>query len=369
MKKNYTFIDLFSGCGGLSFGLEKAGMKCLLGVDNNKDAIESFKLNHPNSNTFCGDISELDHKKLRSLINNKKVDFVVGGPPCQGFSTVGKGISDDPRNFLFLEFVRIVRELNPKGILIENVTGLLAKKNKETLKNIFVIFNDLGYELDARVMSAEEYGVPEKRRRTIIVGTKKGYLFAFPKPTHGPRGGEPIVTVGDAFNNISKNASFNDISMAQIKNEIDKKRLNLIPEGKGIRYKKDEDEYLPPRLKYNIVWEELSESRFRQTKLQRLDRGLPSFTILTSRTMYYHPTESRYLTPREAAAIQSFPSSFEFCGSVTSVWKQIGNAVPVGLAEKLGYSIIDCIIKKTKKLEKLDDFKKYAFHYNREISA
>lgn len=367
--KKYTFIDVFSGCGGLSHGLELAGMKCLLGIDFNKDAIETFKINHKDAQTYCGDVRDLSSKKLRELTNDLEIDFVVGGPPCQGFSTVGKGESDDPRNFLFLEFVRIVRELKPKGILIENVTGLLAEKNKKVLAKIFSIFQEMGYELDARVLSADDFGVAEKRRRTIIIGTKKEYTFSFPVPSHGSRSSNAYQTVKDAFKTITKTASHNDLSLAEIKNPIEKERLKYIPEGCGIRYKSDEDKYLPKKLRYSIDWNKLAEGRFRQTKLQRLAWNKQSFTILTSRSMYYHPSENRYLTPREAAAIQSFPSDFEFYGSATSVFKQVGNAVPVELGRALGKSIVTCLKGHVKKTQKVQDFKKYAFHYNKEVAA
>ncbi len=369
MKNNYTFIDVFSGCGGLSYGLEQSGMKCLLGIDFNSDAIETFKLNHKDAEAFCGDVRELSSKKIKELTKGAEIDFVVGGPPCQGFSTVGKGQSEDPRNFLFLEFVRIVREVKPKGILIENVTGLLAEKNKKVLTGIFSIFHDLGYDLDARVLSADEYGVAEKRRRTIIVGTKKEYGFAFPLPTHGPKSSKPFRTVNEAFSTISKTASHNDPALAEIKNPLEKERLKNIPEGCGIRYKADEEKYLPKKLRFDVDWDQLTEGRFRQTKLQRLDGKKQSFTILTSRSMYYHPKECRYLTPREAAAIQSFPSNFKFFGSATSVFKQVGNAVPVDLGKALGSSIISCLKGKVKRAQKVEDFKKYAFHYNKEVAA
>jgi len=369
MQKQYTFIDVFSGCGGLSYGLEQAGMECLLGIDHDKDAIESFKLNHKKAKAYCGDIRELTNSEMKTLVGQTTVDFVVGGPPCQGFSTVGKGKATDPRNFLFMEFVRVVKQFKPKGIVIENVTGLLAKKNTDVLKKIFSLFNDLGYELDARVLSADDYGVPEKRRRTIIVGMKKSVEFSFPLPTHGPRGNKKVKTVGDAFKTIRRNATYNDPSKAEIKNKLDKQRLSYIPEGAGIRYERDEIAYLPKELHYNINWDDLAEGRFRQTKLQRLSRDCPSFTILTSRTMYYHPVENRYLTPREAASIQSFPSTFQFHGSMTSVFKQIGNAVPVGLAKSLGKALIEAIEGKSVKDDNVKDFKKYAFHYNREIAV
>jgi len=333
-NKNYTFIDLFSGCGGFSHGLEKAGHECLLGVDFNQDAIESFKLNHPNSNVYCGDIKELSYKEIQLLTKKKKIDMVVGGPPCQGFSTIGRGQVNDERNSLFKEFVRIVKEAKPRIVLMENVTGLLAKKNQEVLKSIFKSFNLLGYSMDARVLSAEEFGVPERRRRTFLVGVKNG-SYEYPYATHGPKA--------------------NKIDLAQIKNDLDRKRLKHIPEGKGIRYERDELAHLPKKLRYDVDWVNLSENRFRQTKLQRLDRKKPSPTILTSRTTYFHPIENRYLTPREAALLQSFPIRFKFFGSQTSIFRQIGNAVPPKLAQVLGESLKNIKWKK-KKLETLSNF-------------
>lgn len=369
MSKKYTFVDVFSGCGGFSCGLERAGMKCILGIDIDPDAIETFKLNHKSAQTYCGDVRELKNSALKKLTKNQKVDFVVGGPPCQGFSTVGKGESNDPRNLLFLEFLRIVKSLNPKGIVIENVTGLLANKNKDILDNIFNIFNKMGYRMEGRVLSSDNYGVAEKRRRTILVGFKKGYCHTFPSPTHGENLRRNVKTVRDAFKTIGKKTTYHDKSMAEIKNELDKKRLRYIPEGCGIRYRSDEKRYLPKKLRYDVNWDELREGRFRQTKLQRLSFKEPSYTILTSRTMYYHPREDRYLTPREAAAIQSFPSSFQFYGSVTSVFRQIGNAVPVKMAEEIGKALIKSIDKKSKKTLESRDFKKYAFNYQVDIAA
>lgn len=369
MEKTYKFIDVFSGCGGLSYGLEQAGMECLLGIDHNQDAIETFKMNHQSAEAFCGDIRELDNETVSELIGHQEIDFVVGGPPCQGFSTVGKGKSDDPRNFLFLEFVRLVRHLNPKGIIIENVTGLLANKNKDVLTKIFTIFEDLGYQLDARVLSSDEYGVPERRRRTIIIGLKKEYSHIFPTPTHGPRVNKEFRTVRDAFSTITEQTNNHRIDKAQIKSELDRKRLSHIPEGCGVRYKKDQELYLPKELHFDVDWEKLREGRFRQTKLQRLSWDSPSYTILTSRTMYFHPSEDRYLTAREAAAIQSFPHNFEFFGSTTSVFKQIGNAVPVEMARQIGHAVIDSIEGKVTPLTRVEDFKKNAFHYNKEVAV
>jgi DNA (cytosine-5)-methyltransferase 1 len=366
--KSFTFIDLFSGCGGLSYGLEMAGHKCLLGVDANKEAIASFAANHPHANVYLGDIKKLSEKKLSELIGKSRIDMVVGGPPCQGFSTVGRGEVEDERNMLFREFVRVVKVTQPKVILFENVTGLVAKKNHAILKQIFNHFERLGYNMDARVLSAEEFGVPERRRRTIIMGVRGGECL-FPLATHGQRARKSLKTVAQALKNLKAKSGkvFNhDINLAQVKKKEDRERLKFIPAGKGIRYQEDEKSYLPKKLWYGIDWKKLREGRFRQTRLQRLPLNEPAPTILTARTSYYHPIEARYLTPREAAACQSFPNDFIFYGSQTAQFRQIGNAVPPLLARALGESIKAIVFKKglAKKKKVESELVKNAFHYH-----
>lgn len=335
--KKYKFIDLFSGAGGFSCGLEMAGHECVLGVDFYKDAIETFKANHKNAKTYCGDIKLLDSDKLKKLININEVDLIVGGPPCQGMSTVGKGLVNDERNQLFREFVRIVSEVKPKIIILENVTGMMAKKNLVIKDAIIEEFSKLGYNMDVKVLSASDYGVPEKRQRTIFIGVLNGKPI-FPNPTHGNKL-NPFKTVQEAFDEIPNDALNHEKNKVQLTNEMDIERLKCIPAGKGIRYQKDELMYLPQHLRFNIDWESLKENRFRQTKLQRLPLDAPSPTILTQKTTYYHPIEPRYLTAREAAQCQSFPLNFEFKGSLNSQFKQIGNAVPPLLAKALGKAI------------------------------
>jgi DNA (cytosine-5)-methyltransferase 1 len=353
-KQTLNFIDLFSGAGGLSCGLEMAGMKCILGIDQDKNAIETFKANHKFANGFCGSVTDITEKKLKELTNNQTIHAVVGGPPCQGFSTVGLGDPNDTRNFLFKEFIRIVKIANPYYVVIENVTGLLAKKNEKTIKAIFKIFSKMGYALDVQVMSAENYGVPERRRRTIIIGSRINSNITFPKSITNTVVGKtmiPAVTVGDALLKLkaSDGKFYNhDIEAAQIKSKIDFERIKCIPEGCGIRYEHDEKSYFPKKLKLGINWSELLENRFRQTKYQRLDRKKPSPTIMTHRHNYFHPVEPRYLTQREAAALQSFPNDFEFIGPLSAQWRQIGNAVPPLLGKAIGRAVVGMYAEKTK---------------------
>jgi DNA (cytosine-5)-methyltransferase 1 len=360
-----NFIDVFAGAGGLSCGMEMAGMRCLLGVDHDKHAMATFARNHKHAEVYCGDITKLTKKKLFDLIGKNKIHAVVGGPPCQGFSTVGTGDPKDQRNSLFLQFVRIVKLTKPEFVVMENVTGLLAKKNEKTLQAIFKRFSSLGYHMGVQVMSAEKYGVPEKRRRTIIIGSKINEEPVFPKPSHDvimAKTYRPPCTVGDALKSLKtkKGELFNhDLEMAKVSDPLDQKRLKKIPEGQGIRYEKDEKKFLPPKLRLGVDWKNMREGRFRQTKYYRLDRQKPSPTIMTHRHSYYHPVEPRFLTQREAAALQSFPNDFVFEGPLSAQWRQIGNAVPPLLGKAIGKALLNMhkkgeIKAKTKKKGKVE---------------
>ena len=338
-----NFIDVFSGAGGLSCGLEMAGFNCLLGIDKEPSFLETFKYNHKNADILNCSVENLTKRKLKNILKDQSIHLVVGGPPCQGFSTVGKGDPTDKRNSLFLQFVSIVRWLKPEFIIIENVTGLVARKNEETLKKIFSLFSDMGYRLDIRILSAHHYGVSQKRRRTIIMGTRLNEALWFPLPSHDTiRDGRyrPPVIIGEVLSKLNKNLPNHDIEKAMLHSRLDERRLKRIPEGKGIRYERDEKEYFTPSLYLGIDWKTLPEGRLRQTKYQRLHRKKTGYTIMTRHHMYYHPTKNRYLTPREAARIQSFPDDFKFFGSHCSQWKQIGNAVPPLLGKALGEAVM-----------------------------
>ena len=346
-KEKLNFIDVFAGAGGLSCGLEMAGLCCLLGIDNNHSSLQTFAYNHKDATTLHCGVENLSKGKLNKILKDRPIHLVVGGPPCQGFSTVGKGDPADKRNLLFLQFIRIVKQINPYFIIMENVTGLVARKNEKALKKIFAQFYKLGFTPDVKVLSAHHYGVPEKRKRTIIIGTRINDKPLFPAPTH-----DVIIdgkyhlptTVGEAFSDLADkegNMLNHDIKQTCLKSKLDERRLKRIPEGQGIRYEKDELAYLTPSLYLGIDWKMLPENRLRQTKYQRLDRKKTSYTIMTNPHGYYHPIEPRYLTSREAAKIQSFPNDFKFFGKYQAQWRQIGNAVPPLLGKALGKVVLE----------------------------
>ena len=381
MNKKFTFIDLFSGAGGLSCGFEKAGLTCLAGIDFLKPAIETFKKNHKNAIGIDGDIRKILIKDFKKKIKNQKVNIICGGPPCQGFSTIGPGDAKDSRNHLFLEFVRFVKELKPEIIVLENVTGLLAKKNIKTLQSIFNCFEELGYDLNARVLSSHHYGAPQIRRRVILIGNRIKIENIYPQKKFSNVGEissklQSPRTVSWAFKNLInfKNKSFNhNIETASIKSELEISRISHVPEGKSIRYERDEKKFLPKKLWFNHDWSEMGEKRFREAKFARLDRSKPSPTIVTGSRMYYHPIENRYLTTREAASLQSFPAEFEFFGSITSQWTQIGNAVPPLMAEAIGDAVKKMLKNKKKKIKKnkqtnIEFIRSTAFNYDKDVS-
>lgn len=377
--KTIQFIDLFSGAGGLSCGLEQAGFQCLLAIDQDRYSLETFQANHHNTKTILGNIQEISIENIQQIINHQTIDLICGGPPCQGFSTIGVNDNTDQRNFLFSEFVRVVAALQPSFIIIENVTGLLSRKNQPTLSSILNCFTELGYNMDVRVLSAHHYGVPQARRRTIFLGNRLNLPNLYPEiqyknPLKESNYLPNCRTVNWAFSSLLKfqNKIFNhDVKSAQIPNELERKRIHYIPEGKGIRYQKDQLAYLPESLWFDVNWQQIREQRFRETKLRRLDRNTVSPTLNTSRTTYYHPTEDRYLTVREAAAIQSFPPDFIFKGSLTQQWRQIGNAVPPLLAKAIGEAILKLYQQKDQKKKvdsnlDIDAIRASAFSYKKQ---
>ncbi len=368
--KNEKVIDLFAGCGGLSEGFEKAGFKVVGFVENWIPAIETHLLNFPNSKLIGEDIVKISEKDIKKLkVEFGEIDGIIGGPPCQGFSTMGKMDPTDPRNSMFMEFVRFVRILKPKFFLMENVRALLSARNHKQEKVIDIIikeFEKSGYNVSYKVLRAANYGVPQLRDRLVILGhLDKTPLF--PKETHGT-GKQDYITIYEAINNlpqldplinlgaeeiITKLIPKNDYEKYllekskgkllnhQIKKqrELDIERAKHIPEGRYIR------SITPGGLKNDIFPSKslhLKESESKQQKYWRLDRNGPSVTILTdwvTMRQKIHYSQNRPFSVRELARLQSFQDHFFFTGKIEEKYKQIGNAVPVLMAEALAKQI------------------------------
>lgn len=356
MKKNsknkLKVVDIFAGCGGLSYGFKMAGYEILLGIDNWKDCLDTFLHNHENSKILCEDISKIKKQDIDKLIGNQKVDVLVGGPPCQGFSLAGKRDSKDDRNKLVLDYVKMVTDLKPKFFVLENVLGLLSMKDEGgnlVIKNLEKEFKKIGYKIAYKPLFAHHYGVPQKRQRVFIVGNNLDIDFEFPKPTHDDDKTK-FVTVGEAIsdlplleNNFGEEEANHKVKPKSkyqefMRSKTDKllnhtksqhseqtiKVINLVPEGGN--WKDLPKEYQNIRS-YSNTW-------------RRLNSKLPSVTIDTGHRHHFHYKANRVPTVRESARIQSFPDNFEFKGTRTSQFKQVGNAVPPLLAKAVADKIL-----------------------------
>ena len=192
MVRKPLVVDLFNGAGGMSTGFEMAGFEVALGVEYIPRFAETFALNHPKSKSLCIDICELSNEQLLEHLDGKEIDVVTGGPPCQGFSGAGRRDPKDPRNSLFMDFIRIVDGVKPDYFVMENVPGILTMKNEKGFSVIEIIrdeFRKIGYKVRWEKLIAADYGVPQKRRRVIFIGSKddKNFLIVYPKKTHGEK--------------------------------------------------------------------------------------------------------------------------------------------------------------------------------------
>jgi DNA (cytosine-5)-methyltransferase 1 len=368
-------IDLFCGAGGLSAGLEEAGFHAIAGVDFDRHAMSTFAANHPHAVPIQDDIANVTGRHLRSLSNNREVDLVAGGPSCQGYSTTGKRIEDDPRNFLFKHFVRLVGEVQPKFILVENVKGLLSFRSGYFRDLISESFERVGYRVICKVLCAADYGVPQLRERVVFIGTRLSDAeLSFPEPTHGPEGTifsgarRPYVTVGEAIGDLPLMRGDVDRELwdyaCDPQNEYQRyaragirgdtvtlhqangasaaalEVIRLVAEGQGVR--SIPPDLLPERFKKMRTIADGSLRKDCTTLYHRLSRSKPGYTITcyfrnVASGPFVHPLENRSLSYREAARIMSFRDRYRFQGSMLT--RQIGNAVPPLLAKALGKHI------------------------------
>jgi DNA (cytosine-5)-methyltransferase 1 len=320
-----TCLSLFSGGGGLDLGFEKAGFKILAATDHEKTAKITYEKNWPKVPFLHKDIRLLEAKEIVSALGGKRPDVIIGGPPCQGFSTLGARNSSDPRNSLVNEFIRIVAQLKPQAILIENVKAISTEYNGRYRDYVLEQFTSLGYNMNFKVLDSAEFGVAQHRQRAFFVGFADPRIeYEYPEAKYG-KGLKPFKTVGDAINDLLHNTSI-DNHQALNHSETVIARYKFIEEG-GV---------LPPPEKLPV---EIRRKNFGST-YKRLHRERPSLTIVPgNNALPIHPVLNRSLTVREAARIQSFPDSHVFYGDRRSQCILAGNAVPPLLGAELAKSI------------------------------
>jgi DNA (cytosine-5)-methyltransferase 1 len=363
-SKRPTVVDLFCGAGGLSYGFELAGFDVVAAVDFDPIAAATYRQRNPEIPFFEADIATITGRALADAAG-RDIDVVIGGPSCQGFSTHGKRDPNDPRNFLFKHFVRIVNELRPLFVVMENVRGLLTYDKGHYRQEIHAAFANIGYRIDSRVLRAVEYGVPQLRERVFFIATRTNAQIAFPAPTHCPpeevvlTGLQPYVTVRDALGDLfaigeegeetryaappqtdfqryvrkATKASTLTLHRARRVSDLAYSIINKIPPGRGLRAIPPNQ--LPERFKRMRTISTGALRRDCTTLYHRLSWDKPAYTITcyfnnVSSGPFVHPEENRALTPREGARLQSFPDDYVFVDK--QLYRQIGNAVPPLLA-------------------------------------
>lgn len=391
-SKPLTFIDLFSGCGGFSLGLEWAGLQCLAAIDFNESAIETFRRNHPEvPHALVRNLTDFHPEELDKLLGSQRVDLIIGGPPCQGFSKArqvdganhGGRLIHDPRRDLYKEFLRYVTFYQPSVFVMENVPGIRSAAGGEFFTKVQVESRELGYRVIPYEVRAWRFGVPQKRIRQLIIGTRRELPYFVPdryiRPTHadpdaeGLEGLQPAVTLGEAIGDLPEIFAGDENYERRYDIELRKahvkrygrryicdvlqahraKRLTgHFARAHSLRDMRDfcrlrEGETSRQALKRGVEMEfpyDRESFKDRYTKQHR-DRLCSTIVAHLKKDglMFIHPTQTRSLTPREAARIQSFPDTFVFPEAVTHCYPQIGNAVPPLVGKALGLAIADYV--------------------------
>ena len=359
-KEKPTVVDLFSGAGGLSYGFKKAGYRVLAALDTCKDAKATYEKNFPNAIFYHKAIKKIAPEIIKRDLGLKagELDCLIGGPPCQGFSVKGDRRMDDPRNILFRRFMIFVKVLKPKIVLIENVPQILTLGDKMFRNEIQKLFGDLGYEICYKNLLASDYGVPQRRRRAFFLASSNHKEPQFPPVTHAPKrkarklGLLPYVTIKEAIGDFprlrpggrSEKYSRTPFSKyqrtmrgeqttlynheARIQNALNMDRIAHLRQGWSM---KDLPSRLQAKSGYSQAYGRLSNNKQACTitaNMHNLGSG-----------RYIHPTQSRSITAREAARLQSFDDYFIFCGTPYAQCRQIGNAVPPLLAKTIAEQI------------------------------
>ena len=351
-KNNLSFVDLFSGAGGIGIGFEQAGYNHVFSADFNKSVSKTFKHNNPNIPFIDGDISDKNiFNKIREEFSHKEVDVVVGGPPCQGFSIFGKrrfvksknyNPQSDDRNKLIFTYLDYIKLFNPKWFLMENVPGITTLDDGYFLNSLIKKIEKMGYtNHDYKIINTADYGVPQKRKRFILIANRTGNIIPWPKPKYyeTPEDWQkPYRSVGEVLTDLDSETSYTKFyNHTPMKHSPSvSERFSYIREGNKLN-----PADLPEHLKYSKMGNEI---RSFSKVFFRLDRNQASCTLVPGHSAFpIHPWLDRQLTVREAARIQTFPDSVEFLGSSGEQCKQVGNAFPPMAAETFANSIAKAI--------------------------
>lgn len=332
-------VSLFSGAGGLDIGFEQAGFRTVFATDVWDVACKTLEQNNTSDEVYCGDVRDIDFKKLKEKLG--EVDCLIGGPPCPPYSQtrhylVGKadGFDDEHAGFAVPEYFRALGELNPKIFLFENVDGFSFKTHQAEFDYLKAKSDSLGYDIEYKVVNCANYGVPQTRKRFICVGCKKNLeKFTFPEETHAdPTKGTdklPWVTCGEAIGEFD---TITEEEKAQRPGAKDYELLCEIPAGDNYLYFTEKRGYPNPKFKW--------KSRY-WTFLLKLTPDRPSWTIQASFSNNQGPFHwrNRFLRIEELKRIQTFPDEYQFVGDMKEQWRQIGNAVPVRMANILAEKI------------------------------
>ena len=341
MKRN-RLLDLFCGAGGLSLGFERAGFDVVKAIDFDRFAVETYNYNRANKVAELKNVLDVDESFINSL---GRIDGIIGGPPCQGFSTAGHRIIDDDRNKLYREYFRILEQVNPRFFVIENVTGLLTFGKGIVRDDIIRRANSLGYKLFIKTLDTSEFGIPQIRLRVLFVGIKENLCktdFVF------PAGGKPVITVQEAIGDLPSLDNGEDNTKYVHEPQTEYQRT--IRDGMTVLYNHTLSKHteetkriiskIPEGGSIMSIPESEREGRNYHALLRKMDRSKPSLCIDTGHRTYFHYEEKRIPSTREVARIQSFPDSYIFIGPRNDQQKQVGNAVPPILAEEIARSII-----------------------------
>ncbi|MGE5417508.1 MAG: DNA cytosine methyltransferase [Acidobacteriota bacterium] len=344
MEKEYKIIDCFCGAGGLSLGFEKAGFKVLYAFDLDKASINTYNHNphHHYGQAFVRDIYNVSKKSIEEDLGHEldEIDVVIGGPPCQGFSVQRRGDDSDPRNSLVLEYIRMILDIKPRLFVMENVGGLLSPRGIPYLTQLTEKLGEASYTIQRQTLTASDFGVPQGRKRVFIVGERLvcgAKKFEFPKPT-----GEPEKTVRDAiFDLMDKNENDIPNHRSDKLSAVNLQRIQAIKEGEG-------RDSLPEELQLECHKKNAGHRHLDTYGRMEWDKPSPTITARFdsfSRGRFGHPVLDRTITLREGARLQTFPDDFEFLGNKVEVARQIGNAVPPVLAEKVAVQVKTCLQK------------------------